>query len=421
MLQRQRCSKLKHVVAIQLTHRVEFQPAEDEAFFASLPAESAVFVLRPHDTSAEPYVTKTSNLRRRIQRLLSAPAESSKRLNLRDRIGVLEYKTVGSDFEGGFLLYCVLRQEFPKKYQERLRLRAAPLIKLILDNEYPRVVVTTKIGSLRGKNRYYGPFPTRVAAEEFANDALDFFLIRRCTDDLNPDPKFPGCVYSEMKMCMAPCFKGCTDEAYADEVGRVADFLKSGGQSLVHEISRARDEASEKLEFEAAAAAHTRLEKLKTLRQHLPELVRPIDELRAVMVQPCADENCVTLFKIEHGMISAPTTMPIVAQQTIGEVKTPMSMEMRITEALKSVPDPEPHSAQEWMEHLAILKRWFYRTTKVGEIFLADDKGELPMRRVVRGVSRVFKGEKPQGDLSETAGDYWRFRFGEFQHKDEVE
>jgi hypothetical protein len=36
-------------------------------------------------------------------------------------------------------------------------------------------------------------------------------------------------------------------------------------------------------------------------------------------------------------------------------------------------------------------------------------------------VSRVFKGEKPQGDLSETAGEYWRFRFGEFQHKDEIE
>ena len=47
------------------------------------------------------------------------------------------------------------------------------------------------------------------------------------------------------------------------------------------------------------------------------------------------------------------------------------------------------------MEHLALLKRWYYRTSKVGELFLADANGELPMRRVVRGVSRVFKGEKP--------------------------
>jgi len=32
------------------------------------------------------------------------------------------------------------------------------------------------------------------------------------------------------------------------------------------------------------------------------------------------------------------------------------------------------------------------------------------MRRVVRGVSRVFRGERATGDLSETAGDYWQFR-----------
>ena len=88
----------------------------------------------------------------------------------------------------------------------------------------------------------------------------------------------------------------------------------------------------------------------------------------------------------------------------------PQSMESRITEALASVEAPKLQSALEWMEHLALLKRWYYRTVKTGELFLTDGNGELPMRRVVRGVSRVFKGEKPTGDLSETAGDYWKFR-----------
>jgi hypothetical protein len=46
------------------------------------------------------------------------------------------------------------------------------------------------------------------------------------------------------------------------------------------------------------------------------------------------------------------------------------------------------------MEHLAILKRWFYRSSRGGEIFIADRKGVLPMRRIVRGVSRVYRGEK---------------------------
>ena len=74
------------------------------------------------------------------------------------------------------------------------------------------------------------------------------------------------------------------------------------------------------------------------------------------------------------------------------------------------MPGNSPPSATIRQGHLALLKRWYYRTLKVGELFLTDNTGELPMRRVVRGVSRVFKGEKPVGDLSETAGDYWRFR-----------
>jgi hypothetical protein len=48
------------------------------------------------------------------------------------------------------------------------------------------------------------------------------------------------------------------------------------------------------------------------------------------------------------------------------------------------------------MEHLAILKRWCYRGTRSGEIFFADAKGELPMRRLVRGIGRVYKGEAPE-------------------------
>ena len=65
-------------------------------------------------------------------------------------------------------------------------------------------------------------------------------------------------------------------------------------------------------------------------------------------------------------------------------------------EALKAIPPSDVRSASELMEHLAILKRWYYRGTRIGEIFVADAKGQLPMRRVVRGISRVLRGEKPE-------------------------
>jgi excinuclease UvrABC nuclease subunit len=393
--------------------RIEFLPDRDTELFAAVPASAAVFLLRGHDETGEPYISKTSNLRRRLQRLLASPDGQTRKLNMRSRVRSVEWTATGSDFEASFLLYQTLRHEFPKTYDRRLRLRFAPLVKLILDNPYPRATVTTRIGALKGKAQYFGPFATRVAAEKFANDALDLFKMRRCTFDLSPDPAFPGCIYSEMKMCLAPCFKGCTDEEYSAEVGRVQRFFETSGQSLVREIKRQRDEASTNLDFEAAAAMHTRLEKVKTAVAQLPDIVRRLDELNGVMVQPSAEAGSVSLFKIVAGHLCAPTALN-VSQATGATHLTskPQSMESRITEALVAVETPKPCSALEWMEHLALLKRWYYRTIKVGELFLTEN-GELPMRRVVRGVSRVFRGEKPAGDLSETAGDYWRFRAGE--------
>ena len=95
--------------------------------------------------------------------------------------------------------------------------------------------------------------------------------MRRCQIKIRRDPEFPGCIYSEMKMCLAPCFAGCTEEEYAWEVARVDDFLLTRGVSLADELSREREQASGDLDFERAAALHRRLEKVGAVRQALPE------------------------------------------------------------------------------------------------------------------------------------------------------
>ena len=375
-----------------LTERIEFAPERDAEVFATVPAGPAVFLLRGDDTHSEPYVSKTANLRRRLQRLLGPSEERTKKLNLRDRVCTIEYTPTGSDFESGFLLYRVLRETFPKTYQKRLRFRFAPFVKMHLENEYPRASITTRLGKLSNPAHYYGPFVSRLAAEKFMNDSLDFFKMRRCVDDLHPDPKFPGCIYSEMKMCLAPCFKGCTDQEYAAEVKRVETYFDSRGDSLLRELSDQREKASANLAFEDAAAIHVKIEKLKPVVSPLPEIVRRLDRLSGLMIQPSHFPDSVALFRIEAGRIAGPIAFSI---QPPEHAKS-QSMEARVQEALQAFPPPAVKSALETMEHLAILKRWYYRGTRIGEIFFGDNKGELPMRRIVRGISRVFRGEKPE-------------------------
>ena len=376
--------------------QIEFRPERDAEIFSAAPSCPAVFLLRGDDPVSEPYVSKTANLRRRLQRLLSAPQEQTKRLNLRDRVRWIEYTLTGSDFESGFVLYQAVRAAFPKTYSNRLRLHFAPLVKLHLENEFPRASITTRLGRISGKNVYYGPFASRMAAEKFMNDALDFFKMRRCVEDLHPDPKFPGCVYSEMKMCLAPCFRGCTDDEYKAEVVRVESFFDSRGDSLKRQMAAERDDASAKMEFEAAAAIHARLDKLAPVLQQLPEYVHRIDRMHAVIVQKSRRPESVALFRVDGGALAGPMEFPI----SDPEHTKSQSMEARIQTALTAFPAATPASAIERMEHLTILKRWCYRGARVGEIFFVDAKGELPMRRLVRGLGRVYKGEAPESEMS---------------------
>ena len=369
-----------------LAHTLSFPADAAETWFGELPALPAVFALRG---DGEPYVSKTANLRRRLQRLLGSPAEHSKRLNLRNRVQEIEYSLTGSEFESQFLLYRVLRETFPKTYVKRLRLRPASLVKLHLENEFPRDSVTTRL-STRSSNFYYGPFQSRVAAEKFASDALDFFKMRRCVDDLHPDPSFPGCIYSEMKMCLAPCFKGCTDEQYLVEVARVQAFFDSAGHSLTRELTEQRERASAALAFEEAAALHAKLEKLKPVLAQLPEIVRRIDRLLALMVQRSAEPGCISLFRFSELSIAGPVPFNLELHAQ------PDSMESRVQKTLAEFPASSATSITERTEHLAILKRWFYRSHRPGEIFFADDQGSWPLRRIVRGIGRVHRGEQEQ-------------------------
>jgi len=109
-------------------------------------------------------------------------------------------------------------------------------------------------------------------------------------------------------------------------------------------------------------------------------------------VQDSATPDSVNFFRIAGGRISGPITFPI---QPSEHTKS-QSMESRVQEALAALPPTDANTALETMEHLAMLRRWYYRSSRQGEIFLEGNKGELPLRRLVRGISRVYRGEKAE-------------------------
>src|SRR3984957_12838147 len=238
-----------------LAHSIHFDPKDPGASLGTLPQAAAVFALCAADPAAEPYLSKTPNLRRRLMRFLRGPqtaegqseAPRTKRLQLAHLVDQIEYTVTGSEFESSLCLYQASLRAFGQRAQKRLRLRPPAFLRMSLDNAYPRVYVTAKINKTAADS-LFGPFPSRAAAERYADEMLNLFLLRRCTEELNPDPAFPGCVYSEMKMCLAPCYQGCTDERYAQESADVLAFLITRGASLLSRLETERNAASEAME-----------------------------------------------------------------------------------------------------------------------------------------------------------------------------
>src|SRR5271156_6069772 len=228
-----------------------FAPELDAIFYASLPSRPGVLLLQMQDVKAHPYLARTADIRRAAERLLRRPETLSNRLNLREVASFIRYRVTGSKFEQTLTMYDQARKSFPHRYRDLMRLRPPALLKVNLRNEYPRCYVTRRIRADGGF--YFGPFPSRRAAEAFGEGFLDLFKIRRCQIKIRRDPDFPGCIYSEMKMCFAPCFAGCTKDEYDIEVGRVLDTLATTGEALTTELQRQREAASEAMDFERAA------------------------------------------------------------------------------------------------------------------------------------------------------------------------
>ena len=408
--------------------QIPFDPADPKAALTQLPHSPAVFALYGEQAHAEPYIGRTPNLRGRLERLLQPSPKHPRRLQLASRVRRIEYRLTGSDFESLLLQFELLEQIYGPKSLERMHLGAPTFIRYLGGNPYPRITVTNR-PSQREADWAYGPFQSRASAERFADEALKLFLLRRCTDDLDPDPAHPGCVYSEMKMCLAPCYKGCTDDRYAEESNAVQSFLATRGESRLVPLRTLRDQASVDLEFESAAQLHAQVQRVESIRALAPELVRPLSHLRAVILQPSANLDEVAIFLFENGRIHGPAAYSTLGMRIQNEASGSSSLfaQPMAIEAVPEIPAPEPAtdltapttkvprsqlesrldsvlaalaqptnppSSTLRQGHLALLKRWYYRPEirRPGEICFPDAEGRWPSKSILRSIGRVAAG-----------------------------
>lgn len=400
---------------LELDCAQDFDSAADQEFFAKLPHASGVLLIEMTDPAARPYLARTSDIRRLAERLLRVPEALTKGLNLRSVAVRVRYRITGSKFEQLFAHYQQARARFPHQYVEMVRVRPPSMLKINLRNAYPRCYVTRRVRSDDGF--YFGPFASRKEAESFNEKLLDLFKTRRCKIKIRRDPAFPGCIYSEMNMCLAPCFGGCTKEEYENEVSRLIDTLKTSGAFLVQAVEREREAASEALDFEHAAALHKRLDKILATLRGRPEIARHLKNLNAVILQRGAEEKTIAAFPVLGGIVSDPIWLRFA--ELSGEPRSveailraglelpaekPSSVEVAVVSGAADAgsagsPPSEtryeqsrraglPTARPGLSEHLSLVARWFYSNPREGEIFFHE--GEWPYRRILRACARLM-------------------------------
>src|SRR6185312_12135529 len=319
------------------------------------------FLLWP--SSGEPHLGRTNVLRRRLSRLTGLFGTAER----------LEYQTAGSKLESRFLHLELARRYLGPDYRREIRLRLPFYIRLVLSNEFPRTRIVARLG--RGEGVHIGPFRTKATAVQFESAFLDLFQLRRCVEDLAPSAEHPGCIYGEMGRCMRPCQQMVGVEEYRSEAMRVAEFLRSGGRSLMIPATGERERLSADMDFEGAARAHQRVMKIEEVMGWRDEMARDVGRLHG---------------GYWHGFRAL--------DFTVGEDGRPEPLDARLREMASSIPARRRCGAPEQMEDLAVLSRWFYSSWCDGELLVVDEWDKISWRKLVNAISRVARaGQKPRG------------------------
>ncbi len=347
----------------------------------SIPDRAAVFLLWAAEGA--PYLARTTLLRRRLKRLISDRDRVSRLLNLRGVAERIEYWITGSQLEAALIHLELARTHFPADWPRITRIRPPAFVRLTLDNPFPRMMVTTRLG----RGLFYGPFASRAAAEHFENGTLDLFQLRRCEENLAPTPEQPGCIYGEMNRCLRPCQEAVSVDEYRGEASRVEQFLRTHGGSLIDSAESARDRASAEMQFEEAERLHQRLLRIREVQASGGELARAISELNGVAVTGSSEEGAVELWFLRAGSWREPHRLSI--SDTAGD-----SMDRRLRDVVSAIYEATEAPAAPNMEHLSILMRWQGSSWRDGEWIAFDSLDRIPYRKLVNAIGRVHNRQQ---------------------------
>ncbi|AEC16692.1 excinuclease ABC subunit C [Gallibacterium anatis UMN179] len=246
------------------------------------------------------YVGKAKNLKKRLSSYFRKNVNSKKTEALVASIDHIDTTITHSETEA-----LLLEHNFIKQYQPHYN------VLLRDDKSYPYILLTherhPRITSYRGAKKiageYFGPYPHSSAVRETLSLMQKLFPIRQCENSVYNNRSRP-CLQYQIKRCLAPCVAGyVTDEEYQQQVELARLFLQGKDQQVVTHLIEKMEQASNRLDFEAAARYRDQIQAVRSVMEKQFVSNDRLDDIDIIAIAYKSGLACVQVLFIRHGKI----------------------------------------------------------------------------------------------------------------------
>lgn len=276
--------------------RNSFESFDIEDFLSSLTNKPGVY--RMHNIDNEIiYVGKAKHLKKRVSSYFHGGAKNSKTQSLVSQIKKIEVTVTNTEGEALLLEDNLIKEHHPR-YNILLRDdKSYPYIYLDSNNSFPRLSFYR--GAKKKEGQYFGPYPSAGSVRESLNLLQKVFRIRQCEDSFFKNRTRP-CLQYQIKRCTAPCTGMISEDEYAQDLRHAVMFLEGKSSSVVEELVRQMESASETQNYEKAAVFRDQIANLKRVqeKQYISGEQGNIDVVACVESKGAA---CVQVFFIRDG------------------------------------------------------------------------------------------------------------------------
>lgn len=338
-----------------------------------LPAKPGVYLM--HDEKDQIiYVGKAISLKNRVRQYFQASRNKGVKIEqMVTHIRRFEYIVTDSELEA-LVLECNLIKEHRPKYNTMLMDdKGYPFIKVTTNEAYPRIMLAREMK--KDKAKYFGPYTSATAVKDTIDLIRKLYQIRSCNRNLPKDiGKERPCLNYHIKQCKAPCQQYISEEEYRKSIDEAIRFLNGHYDSILKDLERKMQDASENMEFEKAIEYRELLNSVKQIAQKQKITDSSGEDRDILAVAKDAEDAVVQVFFIRGGRLIGRDHFFL---RNASEESKSQILESFIKQFYAGTPFiPSELMLQEEIEEQEILEQWLSKKKEHRVRIRVPKKGE---------------------------------------------